>query len=412
MIAQLLQRRNDIRVLLMADQALMSANGFASNFLLAWSLGLHLYGSYALAILALSLVNTVIQSVLLMPAQVRYPRLSASRQPAYLGAIFLAALLSIGVLSVLNALVFHLLYDYAIGVIPMALGGAAWLMSDFLRRLAILARPGKALLAADSFSTLVLLLGLVVLKPSTADAAFALLGTASLCSLILLAILPFQIPQAKDWRHMLLYTLQSGKWLLPTALVQWGSSNFLIMAAAWWVSGAVLGTLRLAQYVFGLLNIFLQAYEGFALPRIASWPLHQRSRLIPVLQLSWPFLGPVLVLSIGIGLLFPVLVPALHLSEAPVPIWIPLGMTVLYVCIVLVYPLRMLIRAAEMNRSYFFAHVVSLGFIVLLSPFIIGRLGASGIVAGMILSQLILGLLWLRQLNNQHPHLWKLSTSH
>jgi hypothetical protein len=197
--------------------------------------------------------------------------------------------------------------------------------------------------------------------------------------------------------------------MVVTAGVQWSSSNYLLMAAGVWISAASLGLLRLTQYLFGLLNIFLQAYENYAVPKVAAWTGVAAKKSSYVLRVSAAFLLPVAGLLILLTALFPFIAKLItpEVIQEPLHLWIAL----LYVLILIAYPIRVLIRASGYNQIYFAAHVAALVLTLTTAKFFIENYLSIGIIIGMIFSQLLMTLIWIIFLYRKKRLAWKLSTS-
>jgi O-antigen/teichoic acid export membrane protein len=399
----------DTRLLLIADQSLMSAAGFLSNFLLAWKLQLEGYGVYALVYLGMMLLMSLQQALFIQPAQVYLSKLSDKGQQKYSGMILLFALPIIILSSSVFEFVFRIIYtpDLPIGILTLV--ASVWLLSDLLRKLCIIIKPSLSLILIDTINVLLFSVLILVVSPTTPAVALVLLGITSLTGLLFLVV----IKPAKSGKIMKGYfikrTSATAGWMVVTAGVQWSSSNYLLMAAGAWISAASLGLLRLTQYLFGLLNIFLQAYENFAVPKVAAWTGQASGKTNYVLKVSAAFLLPVAGLLILLTILFPFVAKLItpQVIDEPLHLWIAL----LYVLILFAYPIRVLIRASGYNQIYFAAHVAALFLTLLTAKFFIQNYLSIGIILGMILSQLLMALIWIAFLYRRKHLAWKLSTS-
>jgi hypothetical protein len=68
---------------------------------------------------------------------------------------------------------------------------------------------------------------------------------------------------------------------------------------------------------------------------------------------------------------------------------------VLYVVILLVYPLRLTVRLLADSRHYFGGYVLSIGASLASVRWLTAHYQASGVVLGWLLAQLVLGGYWL-----------------
>lgn len=402
--------RLDTRLLLIADQSLISAAGFLSNFLLAWKLQLEGYGIYALVYLGMMLLMSFQQALFIQPAQVFLSKLGEYTSRKYTAAILVLAFPATLLLALIFELIFQLIYQTSIPTGILFIVSWIWLFSDLLRKLCIILKPGIKLVLIDALNMLLFTGLILTLSPKSPASALLILAISAATGFLFLFILK-PISSGKRLRNYYIHkTSSTAGWMVVTSVVQWSSSNYLLMAAGAWISAASLGLLRLTQYLFGLLNIFLQAYENYAVPKVAAWTGRANEKASFVLKISAAFLIPVAFLLILLALFFPTVAKLISPQDItePLHIWIAL----LYLLIVIAYPIRVLIRASGFNQIYFFAHVVSLIFILISAGFLIRNYQSAGIVVGMMLSQVLMASIWIIFLFHKKQFTWKLSTSH
>lgn len=400
----------DPRTLILADQSLMSASGFLANFLLAWKLQMETYGNYALIFLGMMLLMSLQQALFIQPAQVMLPRFREARQKQFIGASLFLAIPILLIVSFTFELVFGLIYS--IDLLPGVLTFTCfvWLIADLFRKLVILIKPTISLVILDGLNATLFICSILIFNPSTLNQAMIILGMSSLVGLGFLQVLKPHFPSKKIVLFYLFKTLPTAGWMLLTATVQWSSSNFLLLAAGSWINASALGVLRLSQYVFGLLNIFLQAYESFAVPQVVKFGGSMIENMRFIARFSIPFLLPVTGLLIFMVAFFPTFFSII--SETSSHESIHYWFAALYLLIIIGYPLRVYIRAAGFNSIYFTAHLISLVFMFLSASFFIQSFQISGVVMGMILSQGIMILIWSVFILLKKQSAWKLSTSH
>ena len=102
-------------------------------------------------------------------------------------------------------------------------------------------------------------------------------------------------------RRHFAYHVEQGKWFFMTAISQWWAGNLFVVASGVYLGAVALGALRLAQSLFGILNVILQTFENYVLPQTAS----KMNDSIPEgiaylknlsLKAAWIF-SPILILS-------------------------------------------------------------------------------------------------------------------
>jgi O-antigen/teichoic acid export membrane protein len=213
-------------------------------------------------------------------------------------------------------------------------------------------------------------------------------------------------------RNYILITIRQhfvhGKWLLLTALLQWWAGNVFIVAAGFLLGVAAFGALRLAQNIFGILNVLLQAFENYVLPRSARLYKYSRGRLHVYLKnisvRSALFFVPVLLLmAIFARTIFRLAGGREYLQYYNILRWL----SVLYLFIFLGYPVRIAIRVLLLNRAFFFGYLLSAVFGFLAARQFIGWWGVDGVITGLIGSQLLMICYWLFILQKKKLLLWR-----
>lgn len=397
------------RTLILADQTVMSASGFLGNFLLAWKLQLSQYGQYALIFIGMMLLMSLQQALFIQPAQVFFPRFKREQQQKLIAALLIVAVPLLFTASIILEAVYFLAYDIHITTGILSVVTFFWLLSDLLRKLAIMLKPGVSLVLIDGIYVLVFLCSILIISPDTISSALIISGFSSLISISFLFVLVPVLPGGRIFKFTLFKCLPTAGWMVLTSAVQWSSSNYLLLAAGSWLNSASLGLLRLAQYLFGLLNIFLQAYENYAVPRLVAYSGANQKRHTYLIKFSIPFLLPVVLLLGVITILFPWLFSFVSKEtyEFPVHYWL----AALYLLIVIGYPVRIYIRASKYNPVYFGAHAISLLFILMSASYLIMNYETAGVIMGLIMSQTIMLVVWAAYLFNKKEISWKLSTS-
>ena len=396
------------RYWVMAGQATVSGTNFITNIFIAKLCGLATFGEYSAWQLVLLLALAVQGAVITQPMQVVLGTLPASRRAAY-GQLVLAGQAAFSGLAVAGVVLGARLLPQAAAVLPafvVALAAAG--AQDTLRKLLLAEGKVQAALASDVLSAggqLLVLLALA-LRPAPASlpqvmwAVGLTTGPALLASGWALGTWPSLGGLGRFGRRH----WRQARWLVPTALLQWGSANVLLVFAGWVGSPVVLGVLRLAQTAMGVFNLGLQAVENYALPRLSQSFSHapaqfaaQRAALTKKMLLA---AGPVLaLLTLGAGPLVARFGPAGGAEYAALLRWCCL----LYVVILLVYPLRLTVRLLADSRHYFGGYVLSIAASLLSVRWLTTHFAASGVVLGWLLAQLVLGAYWAWAVRRASP---------
>lgn len=398
------------------DQVVFSASSFLTTLLLARALGTKSFGAYSLIVLYLYLLLSVSNALIAGPFQVLYA--ASQRRESYRSSLLI---LQAGLCVFFGALTAFLVSINA-GGIPGVKGNglaliilvAGFLMQDFFRRLfLVMDQPRKAFIL-DSLSSILQAGGLLFFcfrGELTIGTGLYVIGLTSIPSVIYawIAARPVRV-SGKDIKDSIRQHLHQGKWLLATAFLQWWANNFLMATAGLFIGFSALAALRLSQTLFGVLNAVLQLLENYTLPRASALLqqentttfrnyLHHTGRqtlLFALPFLSAAFLFPGQILSLAGGTEYTGYAYALQ------------GMVLLYAIIILGYPIRIAVRAMLLNREFFMAYLVSGLFSLLTVRLIVQQWQVAGVIAALLINQLLMLVYWHRVLKRKNIVIWKL----
>ena len=387
------------RYWVVAGQATVSGTTFLTNIFIARLCGLSTFGAYSAWQLVLLLLLAGQGAIITQPMQVVLGALPSGRRPAYQRLLLGWQLLFTG-LAVVGTVAGARWLPQAAAVLPgFVLLLAAATIQDTLRKLLLAAGQVQASLLSDMVSGggQLLVLAALALRPTPAllpEVVWAV-GLTTLPALLLSTAALGTWPSLRGLHQFGRRHGRQVRWLLPTAMLQWASANVLLVFAGLVGSAAMLGVLRLAQTAMGIFNLGLQAVENYALPRL-SQSFNQAPRRFAAERaaLAKKMLlaaAPVLVLlAVAAGPLVARLGPAGGEAYAGLLRWCCL----LYLVIVLVYPLRLTVRLQADSRHYFGGYVLSIGASLLSVRWLTAHYQASGVVLGWLLAQLVLGGYW------------------
>ncbi len=384
----------------LADQALVSGTTFLTNLFVARMLGLSAFGEFSAWQMGLLLLLAVQGALITQPMQVVLATVPAAQRPAYRRAL-LGMQVAFGVVAAGLATGGSLLLRPQAGpvlaafLVYLATAG----LQDTVRKLLLAEDRVPLALLTDAISCggqlLALLYWATAGLPATLPTVFWVMGLTTLPALGLgLPALLAGSAAGPGWFRFARQHWPQARWLVPTALLQWSSGNVLLVLAGLSTPLATLGILRLAQTIMGVFNVGLQAAENYVLPRLSQSLRRseaefrqQRARLTRLmLGLA---AGPLLALA----LLAEPLVRWVQSEEAAhssVLRWCCL----LYVVVLLVYPVRLTVRLLPSARPYFVGYALSIGVSVLSARWLLAHYQATGVVLGWIGAQLVLGLYW------------------
>jgi O-antigen/teichoic acid export membrane protein len=413
-------RNNLPKILVLSDQAVVSGSSFLTNIIIAHALGIEGYGKFSVIILIQLFLLSLQQAASSGIYQVMYARFETNIQHKYTNGLFYQQVLVYTILILLSC-VFYLVLPkltngYETVFLPAILATLLFLLQDFLRKVLLTKQHEAKALIIDCITN-GLQIGLLVVL-----AYYNMLTLSLSCWVIFGTFVPSVIvgiiwikPGWINFSNIAFCLAQNKKqssWMLLSALLQWFAGNFFVVAAGWWLGMAALGALRLAQYIFGLLNVLLQAIENYALPAASKLEASSlslvrfvkrvllKSILImgPALLLIVIFAKQLLVLSGGVG----------YINYA----YVMYGLTINYLVIVLGLPVRIALRVKLLSQHYFFGYAIATGFSLATANWLIGRWELSGVLCGLFCTQVIVIMYWLIILNKKKVFTWKLFTSY
>ena len=409
------------KIPLLLDQCLFSGTSFLVNIALVKFLSLEQYGLFASLIIVSHLLLGISQALVIQPMQVH---LGKKRGVFSYRLVLLFVIVSLILILLLLTLVlklakFNILNLGQLFFLPFTFYVAAFLLFDFYRKFFLATGQTITTLIISllySASTIGLLLFTALNQPSGDLTSYLYVLTAGYLLPIAIATIVYcqklALPSRDTLREYLKIHLIDGQWLLYAAVVQWLSSNLYVMTSGLLIGIEALGVLRFVQSLLGLINILLQTIENYVLPQLSRAYEVSLEHCYRAFQNALGFYQ----LAVLSGLLFLLLFAEDVLRIAGNAEFIPYayvlrGMTVLYAIIILAYPIRLLIRVTELNKSYFTAYLISFLFSLLSYNFLLTHFGVSGAIVGLIINQLILQATWLVVLNKNQLNVWRLYTS-
>ncbi len=407
MLTQILQRFKS-GGLVFIDQALVSGTSFLSGILLARFLGLKIYGEFVLLWMVILFAMSIAQALITKPMLSILPKLRASEQKDYEGALHTAQLLlSIGagvtcfvVLGLIQYTDWFFDISWLLHLKLSVLVGLC-LYYDFSRKYCFVKKKLRWPLILDSLLFLLQVGGLCLLF---VQSLLDLSQTFSVLLLVytVLVVLSFRLIQRPNFTFSALKRIVDrhfdfSKWLLGTALLQWLCGNFFIIAG-----GAVLGTLavgavRIAQNTVGLVHVLFLSMENlvpvYAAQRYAKEGLEG---LLQYLRQMTMQIG-VLVISLlmVMAATAPWLISLLYGAEYAQYSYILVGFCILYLFVYIGHPLRFALRTLELTRPIFIGYVVGAIFSLLIAYPILEYWGINGLLLGMLLTQVLAQVVYI-----------------
>jgi O-antigen/teichoic acid export membrane protein len=414
MIKQLIHTIQSEKGLVLLDQAVFSGNSFIMTALLARFLGIEIFGTFSYLILGVYLLMSMSNALIIQPMQVAQSKFTNDKE--YKGftvllQLFVGALLII-ISVLLNTDIFpkiEILERF--NLIQVGILYGAWLLHDFFRKSFLASQEIKNTIVVDCIMAFIQLSGVIGLgmdQQLTLHAAIILLTTSYVLSSfagIVLSKLSFQNLNLK--KEYLQYHKKEGSILFISSVLQWWSSNLFVVASGLFLGAAALGAFRLVQSMFGVLNLLLQTYENYVLPKAAKLYSNSKSEAKRYLRT---------ITQKGAILFSAVLVPLFLFSKQAIFLiggdqyiayhHVVRGMVLLYAIIYAGYSVRIPIRILMLNNSFFIGYCISFIFSLFTFNYLLHHFNISGAIAGLIINQLLMISYWHFKLTKHNFTLW------
>jgi O-antigen/teichoic acid export membrane protein len=388
-------------LLVYGDQAIVSGFSFLSGVVLARYLGVNGFGIYSIAWLGVLIASSINQPLIIAPMQTLSGKKSIEEQDIYLQSLVFKQILFAGIMAVLGffavLIMGYILHNWKVEsiIIAFPLAIFSYLLQDFFRRyFFIIGKPHKAMLVDFVAYGGVLLSAFCIHFVKSMDAQFVLLLTA-LFFLYASLIGLWSMPQLKfNWnsiKEVILEHWDFSKWLTATALLQWFSGNLFIIAAGAIMSPMAVGGTRMAQNIVGVTHVLFLAMENIIPSRAANFQRLGGNQMM--FRYLWKFtlqMGVITIAMLALIAFFSSdIIKLFYGSDFLQYRHVLIGFCMLYVIVFLGYPLRYAIRTLERTRLIFMSFIASSVFSVLCAYPIIKTFGLNGVVAGLMITQLI-----------------------
>jgi O-antigen/teichoic acid export membrane protein len=408
------------KILVLSDQVVVSAASFMTNMIIARSLGAANYGKFSVIILVQLFLLSLQQAVSSGIFQVMFPGYKKEKKQDYASGMIYLHFILYTLFIVLGLLGFYLfrqsLSEYHIYFLPALIGSGLFLFQDLLRKMLLTMKKEMQALIIDVITNVLqiaIILALALCNRLTLPLACWIIALTFLPSVIagVIFIHPGRFHPANLQIILRMHKKQS-PWMFMSALLQWFSGNFFVVASGLWLGAAALGALRLSQYIFGLLNVCIQAVENYAIPHAAGFisdPGRLKIFLLNVLKKTFFMIAPVLLLiSIFPGKILVMAGGASYLEFG----FVLHGLSAVYILILIGIPIRILLRVKLLNRSYFIGYLMASVFSMLMARWLISSWQLTGVLIGLFCTQFIVLAFWISALYKKNILTWKLFTSY
>lgn len=382
----------------LGDQLVVSGVNFLVGVLLARLLGVESYGVFVFAWMAILFASGIQQAFIVAPLYALLARKADKR--SWINGLFsiqvLFSIISIALVLLGSTALLYFNPERNLPGLSLALSilVGVYLLNDFLRRANFVRlQPGKVLvmdLLGYGLQPL-LIAGLFAADVLSVVTAILAVLLAQVCSLII-ALRASQLHiDLEAMPEQLMELWQYSRYLLGTSILQWFSGSYFVLAAGAMLGPAVVGAVRMAQNIMGLLHVLFLAMENIV-PAKASEILHRDGMpsMVDYMQrISWRASLPTGLLLGAIALFHKPLIAAVYgveyLPFAPVL----LAFCGIYMLVFIGTMLRFAIRTMERNQLIFWGYVLTTVFSLLAANTIVSSMGQLGVVTGIAATHVI-----------------------
>ncbi|WP_066759001.1 lipopolysaccharide biosynthesis protein [Crocinitomix algicola] len=382
-----------------ADQGIVSGSNFIIAIMISHFAGVKTYGEFSLYWLYFFLVQAILTSFIGLPFLVLGNKKKDNERYFKTNLVLLNRLtVLVFILGVIGLVALRSMNFFPINIdlifsLPLAI--SLFVMHEQHRRYFLAKHQNNPLLIIDIIAyggicLTLLVLGVIgQLDLSTIFIAYGFIGLFANIAFHILIKSNFEltsttgVPFKENWifsRH-----------LIFTNIIQWSSTNFLLVSLSTLAGTKVVGTVKLIQNLMGVLHIFFATLENIIPPK-ASFLLHQHSKqhfqhyfksisfkmgavILSLLGLLWLFDEEILTFLYGLEL---------KSSTAILQMF-----TLLYLFIFVGTLLQIYLKTLEINGGILIAYLLSLLFSLTCSNYLISQFSVMGYVYGLMILQVI-----------------------
>ena len=385
----------------LCDQALVSGANFATNVILARSLGIREYGVFALSWMAVLFVSSLQWAFIVSPMMSVGPKQEEHERPFYYGAVFFqeivfATLSVAGLLLVLHFSSAHFPQWHIQGLgLPLSFAAFSYLLQDFIRRYFFSVGRSKFALVADAISYLTQLPIILLLAHRanfSSSVALWIIGATSLVSFLVgwIWFEPIKF-RASELKHVSIRHWKISRWLAPSAFMQWSSGNLFIVAAPVYYGASAAAVLRASQNIVSVAHIWFLGLDNVVpaetARRMHSQGLDAAFNYIKQIVFRWGLITLALVSIVSFR-------PDFWLNLVYGPRYAGYGhilqlYALLYLMTFFAGPLRAALQALEYTAPMFWSYSVMTIFSLAFAGPFTRWLGLTGALLGMIATQFL-----------------------
>jgi O-antigen/teichoic acid export membrane protein len=271
-----------------------------------------------------------------------------------------------------------------------------FLFQDFLRRYFIIKAQYYKLIFIDSIAYLgqiSIISYFIYINNLELNTALLAIAISFLLSLVIGYMQVSRVATDKQYKKLIfLKNWKFSKWLVYSAVLQWGSGNFFILAGGAILGSWSVGVIRVMQNTMGVFHVLFIALENI-LPinfsKIYSKNGYKSMMNYFKLQMKY---GSVIfsILAILVYKFAPNIIEFIYGDEYTKYAYLLIGFVGIYLFIYITMLQRYILRTIEMTKIIFISYIVTTMFAFLSSYPLIEYFKIDGILIGMFMIQLIM----------------------
>ncbi len=409
-------KNNAAKLIVLSDQALVSGINFFVTLLLARFLGLDDFGLFAFGWMVVLFFSSLQLAFIISPLFTLFPKQEFpsqylksvhSIQLLYTVLTFFSAMGGLKVVMLLKPEWYVIGTEWSLPLVAALFG-----LQDYYRRVNITRNQPVQTLISDVLAygfqpiAVLALYYFDWLNIHNAYVAIAVLfglssGYNFLRNSLEMKVAPIVLTVKENWGF--------SKYLVGTALLQWVSGNFFIIAAGALLTPLAIGVIRIAQNVVGILNVLFSALENIVPLKAAQLLSSSGSRPTMNYFKTTLIYGGALTVSVLIAIAFGrnLIIEWFYGVQYLAYSNVFLGFTLIYVFVFLNTILGFVIRTFEMNRIFLISYIFTSVFSVLAAKPIISHWGVYGVIIGLLGTQLLNIGVYSYSLKSKIIGLWK-----
>ena len=384
-----------------ADQALVSGTNFLTNVIIARSLGITNFGIFALAWMAVLFFSSMQMATIVAPMMSLGPKTSTEDRPGYFGAVLVQEIIftiicTIILLAGLSGLAAYNHQPALKGLaFPLCVAMLSYLLQDFARRYLFTTKQSFRAFLNDAISCLPQLPLIFVLTRAHVVGLPGVLWLIAITSFVGVGLGIYWLEPITITTKTIVATTKQhwriSRWLSPSALLWWTSTNFFVLAAPAYYGAMAAGVLRACNNMVGVSHIWFLGLDN-VIPAETARLLHKKgigaaTSYLKEMTIRWGLITAAFVAVLSVA-------PGLWLGTIYGRQYAPYGdvLRIYGFFYLLVFSGRILgagLQALEYTAPTFWSYLLLTALSIVLAAPLTKHLGLRGVIVGMIMTQAI-----------------------